>query len=36
MRVRRKGFEEKAEKIYRGSQRNVSIGKCVMRQGGWA
>lgn len=31
--VRRKGFEEKAEKIYRGSQRNVSMRKSVMRPG---
>jgi hypothetical protein len=29
--VRRKGFEEKAEKIYIGSQRNVSRRKSVMR-----
>lgn len=29
--VRRKGSEEKAEKIYRGSQRNVSTRKSVMR-----
>jgi hypothetical protein len=27
----RKGLEEKAEKIYRGSQKNGFIRKCVMR-----
>lgn len=34
LRAKRKGFEEKAEKIYRGSQRNVSMRKSVMRPRG--
>jgi hypothetical protein len=30
----KKGLEEKAEKIYRGSQKNGFIRKCVMRRSG--